>query len=145
MLRMGWSDWVQGQQPLVRCECFLFVGPTHLKEAPSPRPQPSPLGQVSVAILRTFSPHLCRSDRQLTSKTPGPASPSVCPHEPPGSVKSPALHFLTQLESLEPKNVGELLFPECQNVLKKRFNLIKNSNIVFTLFKIAKCLKMPEE
>lgn len=79
---MDWSDWVHGQQPLVRCECFLFVGPTRLKEAPAPRPEPAQLGQVSVAILRPFSPHLCPSDRQLTSETPGPASPSICPHGP---------------------------------------------------------------
>lgn len=40
-------------------------------------------------------------------------------------------------------------FLECQNILNRNFNLIKNSkknsNILFTLFEIAKCLKTPDE
>lgn len=142
---MGWSDWVHGQQPLVRCECFLLVGPTHLKEAPSPRPRAGTAGPAQRCHTEDSSLHICvpvtgNSHQKLLAPPPQRLS-----SRPPGSVKSPAPHFLRQLESLDPKNVGELLFPGCQNVLKKRSNLIKNANILFILFKIAKCLKMPKE
>lgn len=41
--------------------------------------------------------------------------------------------------------MGELFFPECQNIFKENFAVVKMSNILFMLFKIAKCLNIPRE